>query len=41
MLSPYGADLILGALADVQPVDPANDPVGIVATRLIAPFLRL
>ena len=40
ILPPRGADIILGALPDIQPVGPVNHPIGIVAARLFPPFLR-
>ena len=36
---PRGADVVFGALADIEPVRPVNDPVGIVAAGLFPPFL--
>ena len=36
---PRGADLVLGTLADIEPVGPVNNPFGIVTARLIPPFL--
>ena len=36
---PRGADVVFGALPDIEPVGPVDDPVGIVAARLFPPFL--
>ena len=36
---PRGADVVLGALPDIEPVGPVDDPAGVVAARLFPPFL--
>ena len=38
---PRGADVVLGALPDIEPVGPVDDPVGIVAACFFPPFLRI
>jgi hypothetical protein len=39
ILPPRGADVVLGALPDIQPVGPVDHPAGVVAACLLAPFL--
>jgi hypothetical protein len=41
IFAPRGADFIFGALAYIEPVDPVDDPVGVVAARFLAPFLSV